>query len=118
MTLLPKKAIEVGPELRPCWVRGQKALFHRWAVTDDIILSVSTFASPDQRERLQRELAEELTNPAPIIPNFAKATKVEKVTGLVEFEDGHMERVNPEQVCFIDTIDRLAEIAWPDSEEE
>ena len=34
--------IKITNKLRPCLINGQKALFHRWADTTDILLNQST----------------------------------------------------------------------------
>ena len=67
----------VGPERRPCYVDGEKAIFHQWI------------------NRAQ------VAPPSPMICG-APGGQLWEVFGLVEMEDGHMEEVYPTKVVFAD----------------
>ena len=77
-------------EYRPCWVRGRKALFHRWANIARPVLPRD--AEPDQKTRFfQYRITQ----------------------GLVEYEDGTMDRVWPQDIRFADR-NRFKDYAWDD----
>ena len=57
--------IEIKPELRPCLVKGEKALFHHWVHIHDIC-------------------------------------KNEYEVGIVEYENGEVEEVTPNNIKFCD----------------
>lgn len=67
-------------EYRPCYVNGRKALFHRWVNTANPAL------------------------PKGVDPNDERARFFQhrSTTGLVEYEDGSLERVWPQGIRFAD----------------
>ena len=67
-------------EYRPCYVNGRKALFHRWVNTANPAL------------------------PKGVDPNEEKAKFFQhrSTTGLVEYEDGTLARVWPQEIRFAD----------------
>ena len=69
----------LAPELRPCWVKGKRALFHRWA--------------DSARPATPRGVDEEENEPK---------HQVWSVHGIIEFEDGTVERVWPYNIQFAD----------------
>ena len=75
-------------EYRPCYVAGRKALFHRWANTARPVLPRGV--EPDENARY-----------------FQQRT----THGIVEFEDGTVERVWPQDIQFADD-GRFKEYAW------
>lgn len=79
----------VTSEYRPCWVQGKRAVFHRW--TDS--------ARPVKARGMEQE-------------ENAERYQLHSVHGLVEFEDGSMERVWPSAIQFA----TLPE-CWPSEEE-
>lgn len=66
-------------QTRPCWVDGRRAIFHRW--TDS--------ARPVKPKGMEDE-------------NTLDRYQLHTVHGLVEYEDGHMERVWPHKIQFAD----------------
>ena len=66
-------------EYRPCYVNGRRALFHRW--TDS--------ARPVKARGMEEE-------------ENAERYQLHSVHGLVEYEDGTMERVWPSAIQFAD----------------
>lgn len=81
----------VGPERRPCWVEGKKAMFHQWVIRAQI------------------------APPSPMVGG-APGGQLMDVFGLVELEDGHMKEVYPYSVVFADGGD-FAETAFMPQEE-
>ena len=78
-------------EYRPCLAKGQHALFHRWEDNSEIY--------------------------APSLMVGGHGGGVVKYTcAIVEYEDGHVERVKPEDVTFVDHL--FKEYAFPPTEEE
>lgn len=67
-------------EYRPCYVNGRRALFHRWVNTANPVL------------------------PRNMNPNDEKARFFQhrSTTGLVEYEDGTLARVWPQEIRFAD----------------
>lgn len=71
--------VRLGAEYRPCWVRDRRAIFHRWADSARPV-------SPRGQEKKDTENRLQISN----------------VHGLVEYEDGTMERVWPQHIQFAD----------------
>lgn len=81
-------------ELRPCYVNGRKALFHRWVNT----------------ARPQLPKGQELSE-------NARFYQFRATTGLVEYEDGTIDQVWPRDIKFADH-GRFRDYAWDPAEEE
>lgn len=64
-------------EPRPCWVKGRRAVFHRWTDTARAVV-------PHGLPEIETEVRYQLWN----------------VHGLVEYEDGTVERVWPQDIVF------------------
>jgi hypothetical protein len=79
-------------EGRPCWVRGRRAIFHRWTDSARPVKPVS--GDQDTDERLQKW----------------------SVHGLVEYEDGRMEREWPNNIRFADSREYFDGLAWEEME--
>lgn len=77
--VVPEEVAVATPNLRPCWVKGRRALFHRW-----------------------------VNNAHPVLPRGAERTdsnrhfQFRRTEALVEYEDGTVERVWPTVVQFAD----------------
>lgn len=84
----PDVVIMQENEYRPCYVQGRKALFHRWANT--------------ARPALPRGV-----EPGENARYFQQRT----THGIVEFEDGTVERVWPQDIQFADG-GRFHEYEW------
>ena len=76
----------VGPERRPCYVDGERAMFHQWIIRAKV------------------------APPSPMIGGHAGG-QLWETFGLVEMEDGHMREVYPVKVVFADGGD-FAEVAF------
>lgn len=77
------------PQQRPCWVNGRKAIFHRWANTANPCL------------------------PKGVEPNDERARyfQYRSVQAIVEYMDGTVERVWPQEVEFADG-GRFDDMTW------
>ena len=78
-----------GSEYRPCWVHSRRALFHRWVDS----------ARPVKGKGMED------TEPAP-------RYQLHSVHALVEFEDGTLLRVWPQEIQFADYRDEFLN-EWP-----
>jgi hypothetical protein len=81
-------------EGRPCWVRGRRAIFHRWTDSARPVKPVS--GDQDTDERLQKW----------------------SVHGLVEYEDGRVDREWPNNIRFADSAENFAEYDWATMERQ
>lgn len=79
-------------EGRPCWVKGRRAIFHRWTDSARPVKPVNN--AQDTDERLQKW----------------------SVHGLVEYEDGTVEREWPSMIQFADSRELFDGLAWEDME--
>lgn len=117
MATLPQ--IIIKQELRPCIVDGKKALFHKLDTEERVMLKAGTFMRPEEADSIGKEIKKRAAKDKFVIfPNYLTPHKVSVTQALVEYEDGTMERVQPEQVRFIDTQAHMDGIAWPEHEEE
>ena len=93
-------------EYRPCEVLGIKALFHRYI--EDVVLYIKTPALPYPRlqdenwQNCLRMIREDLT-----IPRGFDVDKMSKTVALVEYEDGTVQKVDPTNVKFLDTKEKM-----------
>lgn len=93
----PSLIITQEIDYRPCYVNGRRALFHRWVNTANPVLPKGV--SPDDER--------------------AKFFQHRSTTGLVEYEDGTLARVWPQEIRFTDSAGRFRDYAWePDGQEE
>lgn len=84
----PQIVIAQESEYRPCWVRGKKAIFHRWANSARPVLPRGV--QPSENERFYQ---------------------FRNTLALVEYEDGTMERVYPSDIQFADH-GRFRDYCW------
>lgn len=76
-------------EYRPCYVNGRKALFHRWVNTANATLPKGMDPNDERVKFFQHR----------------------STTGLVEYEDGTMARVWPQDIRFADG-GRFSQCEW------
>lgn len=93
MALKDIGVFSVEEKLRPCYVEGEKALFHRWA---------------DRAE----------THGASLAQGGFPAGQYWQVFGIVEFESGLVGCIPINEIRFLDTQGYMNGIAWPKPEEE
>lgn len=77
---------------RPCWACGRRALFHRWAASAHPVLPRGVEPSEN-----------------------ARYYQFRNVTALVEYEDGTVGRVYPNEIQFADG-GGFDKFTWPPSE--
>ena len=75
-------------EGRPCWVKGRRAIFHRWTDSARPVKPANNDQETD--ERMQKW----------------------SVHGLVEYEDGTVEREWPSAIRFADSAEKFDAICW------
>lgn len=82
-------------EYRPCYVNGRQALFHRWVNTANPVLPKGVDPGDERAKFFQHR----------------------STTGLVEYEDGTLARVWPQEIRFADG-GRFRELEWLPLEQE
>ena len=87
--------INIVSKIRPCWVDGRRAIFHRW--TDS--------ARPVKPRGMEDE-------------ETTERYQLHSVHALVELEDGTLERVWPSAVQFADSEMYFMDYDWEAMEEE
>lgn len=90
--------IIVKPELRPCWVNGEKALFHKWIVEEKVFLVFDSPIPYGTKEKIINKFHE-----SDVIPNCCNIKKVMQNFAIVESENGTVDMVSPEEVKFCDS---------------
>lgn len=95
-TVLLGEIVTPEDQLRPCWVNGRKALFHRW-----------------------------VNNAHPVLPRGAELNEnnryfqFRRTEALVEYEDGTVGRIYPDAVQFADGGGgRFQDWAWTPATQE
>lgn len=78
------------PRLRPCYVQSRKALFHLWVHS----------ARPVKPRGMEED-------------ETAERYQLSATHGLVEFEDGTLARVWPQDIQFVDIRPEFQENVWP-----
>lgn len=84
---------------RPCVVDGRPALFHRWIEEDHVLLRhKALMRSPEERHYAERYFFEKNV----CLPECAFDIITETLA-LVEYKNGVVAKVKPEQVRFVNT---------------
>ena len=93
------------PELRRCMVGGVEGSFHRWVEQDRVILRVN-FLLPAQKEALLCRRVEDLmrrhVEECVSVPNGCDFEVLRGTFALVEYPDGSLVEVKPEEIRFLD----------------
>jgi len=100
MTMKVKSA-----EYRPCEVSGRKALFHRWVESDKVIFEITNGLTVNE----VRHAPNLFNNHNIIHPPGSDVKTIKSFYGLVEYEDGTMEKVDPEKIKFKDSRETFME---------
>lgn len=100
-------------EYSPCLVDGRKALFHRWIDKEKLVVKFDSPTMPEKARNIMLNYRENGYLPPTVFTN-----KISNTYGLVEFEDGHIEEVEPTTVRFIDHEKIFEEYCWPEYETE
>jgi hypothetical protein len=88
--------IVITHELRPCYVDGKKALFHRWIDKETPIMKINAMLTEKALERI----ADKIKNG--IIPPSGDVVLQKTVLGIVEYQDGTVAEVEPTSIIFAD----------------
>lgn len=95
-------------EYRPCLINGEiKALFHRWADKEKLILHFHEHMRPDHMAS-----ARNYFNEIGAVPDDADLHIHRECCALVEFEDGEVRMVPAESVIFLDSKERFEGYSW------
>lgn len=82
--------------LRPCKVNGIKGYFHRWYEKKDFMLQFKAMATKANMKRMN-----DCYKQMHVVDNRVDVYELNKLYGIVEFEDGHIEEVIPTDIKFI-----------------
>ena len=102
-----ENTVKLKFDIRPCYVDGKKALFHRWAEQDKETIKFNAF-HPNAVCYINRVLKEYETRH--IIPTDCDVIKTTKTVAIIEYEDGSVAEVEPCRVKFVD--DKIKEYAF------
>ena len=97
----------MNDELRPCLVNEERALFHKWIVEDKMF--VKFFRCFRAEELKRQKLNIEADQVVPVQNDIEKVTNT---YALVEFEDGTINKVEPEDVKFLDSGNKFQEYCF------
>lgn len=109
MAELERKIIVSNAEMRPCIVSGHKAFFHRWVEREELYFKVTA--------RITKEEVQELLDTYKMhgyIPAGLTIEKAKKTVAIVEFKNGKVVEVSPEDISFLErekTTEEKAEFA-------
>lgn len=110
--------IEIGPDLRPCYVNGRRALFHTWVNDDQVFIMEPMFMKREIVEEKQEYLNKQAQRGyLTYLATNATVHNARRTFGLVEYENGKMERVDPTLIQFTDSLCYMADYHWPKPEE-
>lgn len=82
-------------QARPCEVDGVPALFHRWIEEDRALLKIDRFCNPGEANAIYRDFRAE-----GLVPAGCRVNIVRETFALVEYRDGTIDKVKPEQIRF------------------
>lgn len=85
-------------EYRPCYVNDKKALFHRWIDKEEVALQFNGFLL--STDEIAAALEDYRTKG--ILPHNANIEKIKTTLAIVEYEDGIIDEVRPQQIRFAD----------------
>lgn len=94
---------------RQCMVDGKKAIFHRWAVDEEVLIKFNAFIKDDKVSDICRGIREDR-----IAPKCVETEKLTNTYGIVEFEDGEVRGVRPAEIRFLDSEGLFREYDWGD----
>lgn len=102
------ESLFISGEYRPCTVYGNKALFHRWIEEEKLIIKVDSTLRI-KTEHISIALRDYHKNG--IIAPGLSTEKITYTYALVEFEDGHVEKVEPTDVVFDNSYEKFKKSA-------
>ena len=81
----------------PCIVNGVRCRFHRFVDNDCVMVRVNAFVSDDELDKMRKKFRSDL-----VMPEGGTDPKIlRKTWALVEYPDGSLRRVDPEEVRFV-----------------
>lgn len=92
------QTITITTELRPCYVDGKKALFHKWIDKSDVIIKFNVHGCATKTYKRTLELFKKDKT----LPPEVETGKIQNTYGIVEYEDGTIKEVKPQQIKFDD----------------
>ena len=95
-------------EYRPCYVDGEKALFHRWKEVDQLYVKANVQMQLDKLEMVKKIFIDDTH----AVPSSFDTFVIKNVLAIVEFEDGTISEVESKDIQFIDGAEKFNEIAW------
>lgn len=95
-------------EYRPCYVNGEKALFHRWKDVDQVYVKTKHMFNREMEDHIKRRIdARKIVWDGSV--DFMTA---HNVVAIVEFEDGTVADVDGKDIQFIDGAEKFEGICW------
>ena len=89
---------------RPCLVYGyREALFHRWVEADKVIFKIDRGFKEGSLKDLLNRITTMYKEHNAIYSPYVKIEKIKIFYGIVENGDGSIEKVDPENIKFLDT---------------
>lgn len=92
---------------RPCVVDGKKAIFHRWALDEEVLIKFNGFIKNDRLSVICQSIREDR-----IVPPNTETEKLTNTYGIVEFEDGTVRGVRPVEIRFLDSEGLFRDYDW------
>jgi hypothetical protein len=89
---------EITAELRPCYVDGKKALFHRWIDKETPIIRINAMLTEKALDRIKDKIKNGM------IPPSGDVVLQKTVFGIVEYHDGTVAEVEPTSIIFADSM--------------
>lgn len=91
-----KRCDKCDGHTRLCTVSGERAYFHRWIEEEKVIVQMKNFTSIEEMIKFRKKVEDE-----GISPLGCGIEKAKVIEALVEYMDGTVKKVAPEQVKFV-----------------
>lgn len=95
--------VEFKQDLRPCYVDGEKALFHRWEEKENVVFKAKSTAFHNVFFSHLEEV-KKIYEQKGIVPNYVDIDKVKTTLAIIEYENGEIAEVDPTMIRFIDDV--------------
>lgn len=102
--------IKITFQHRQCLVGGERAIFHHWIKDAEVILKFNSHLSPYSIEQIMNDLKYGKyvsVNVDPLVTEIC--------VGLVEFENGEIKKIRPENIKFLDGKELFEGYDWSDA---
>lgn len=84
---------------RHCKVKELSAVFHRWVECDEVMLSFEVMLKAAEQRTIHRKFRE-----SGVVPPGCRVDLIRTTCALVEYQDGTVSRVDPEDITFTDVM--------------